>query len=179
MSFVYLTGGIHNKRKLISTSQHTRPTSQMVRAAVFNMIAVHGVILDLFAGAGLYGFEAISRGASRCYFNDVDHDAYTSIKHNAHTLKETDKCHIFKLDYRVFLKQHQATHFDFIFIDPPYALTDDDVKTLLVDLKRYQATLILERHKHSISPSIDGLTLIKEKIYGIKKITIYQPSVEA
>lgn len=179
MSFVYLTGGIHNRRKLISSSKKTRPTSQMVREAVFNMIEVDGVVLDLFSGSGLYGFESISRGANFVYFNDVDMDAYHSILKNAKTLKETDKCRIYKLDYQVFLKKHEQTHFDYIFIDPPYDFDDEVIKSLLHTLKHYEATIILERNKQSISPEIEGLIRYKEKVYGIKKITLYKPNNKA
>ncbi len=179
MSFVYLTGGIHNRRKLISSSKKTRPTSQIVREAVFNMIKVDGVVLDLFSGSGLYGFESLSRGANFVYFNDVDRDAYNSILKNAKTLKETDKCLVSKLDYQVFLKKHEQTHFDYIFIDPPYDFDDATIARLLKTLKHYKATLILERSKQSISPEIEGLIRYKEKVYGIKKITLYKPNNKA
>lgn len=171
---VYLTGGIHNRRKLISLSDKTRPTSQIVREAVFNMIQVHGVILDLFSGSGLYGLEAISRGASLCYFNDNNPLAYNAIKKNIATLKEQDKAKVFKLDYNQFLDSHQDSHFDFIFIDPPYAFSDQAINTLLKRLAHYNATIILERHKSAQTPIIDDLSLIKEKTYGIKKIAIYE-----
>jgi 16S rRNA (guanine(966)-N(2))-methyltransferase RsmD len=175
MISVYLTGGIHNKRKLISLSKKTRPTSQMVRGAVFNMIDVNSkVILDLFSGSGLYGFEAISRGAKMCYFNDLDNDAYKSVKENAKTLKEEDKSIITKLDYKEFLRLHKDNHFDYIFIDPPYDFTDDVVSDLLNKLSIYKGTIILERNKTSKILTHENYKIIKDKTYGIKRILIYE-----
>ena len=174
MIYVYLTGGIHNRRKLISLSDQTRPTSQMIREAVFNMINVSGVVLDLFSGAGLYGLESLSRGATMCYFNDNNQKAVEAIYKNIETLKEKDRSKVFKLNYTTFLDLHQDTRFDYIFIDPPYEFSDAVISELLSKLTHYQAVIILERHKQSKSPEIEGLKIIKEKTYGIKKITIYQ-----
>ncbi|NMA05286.1 MAG: methyltransferase [Acholeplasmataceae bacterium] len=175
MISVYLTGGIHNNRKLISLSSKTRPTSQMVRGAVFNMIDVKNkIILDLFSGSGLYGFEAISRGAKMCYFNDLDNEAYKSVKENAKTLKEEEKSKITKLDYKEFLKRHKDNHFDYIFIDPPYNFTDDVMSDLLDKLSIHKGTLILERDKTSKILTHDNYKITKDKTYGIKRILIYE-----
>lgn len=172
---VYLTGGIHNKRKLTSLSSKTHPTSQMVRGAVFNMIDVNNkVTLDLFSGSGLYGFEAISRGATMCYFNDQDSDAYKSIKENAKTLKEETKTKVYKLDYKEFLRLHKDNEFDYIFIDPPYDFTDVIISDLLDRLSIYNATLILERNKTSKIITHNNYRIIKDKTYGIKRILIYE-----
>ncbi len=172
---LYLTGGIHNRRKLISLSSKTRPTSQMVRVAVFNMIEVSDkIILDLFSGSGLYGFESLSRGAKLCYFNDLDNEAYKSIKENAKVLKEENKSKITKLDYKEFLRLHKDIKFDYIFIDPPYDFTDEAIKDLLDKLSVYDATLIFERNKTSKIITHDKYEIIKDKTYGIKRILIYK-----
>jgi len=68
-----IIAGKYKNKKLISFSKNTKPTASMVLEAVFNMLyTIDGIVLDLFAGSGQYGFEALSRGASFVYFNDVD-----------------------------------------------------------------------------------------------------------
>lgn len=177
MTFVYLTGGTHNGRKLKNTSTKTRPSSQMVRSAVFNMISVHGTVLDLFAGAGLYGLESLSRGASFAYFNDIDKESVRCIKENIHTLKEHTKTHITNLDYQTFIDNYAHIDFDFVFIDPPYEFSDQEIETILTHFKDTQSTLVVERHKKTKTVLIDGFSVYKEKTYGIKKITIYTRNI--
>ncbi len=132
------------------------------------------VILDLFSGSGLYGFEAISRGAKMCYFNDQDIDSYKSIKENAKILKEEIKTKVYKLDYKEFLRLHKDNEFDYIFIDPPYDFTDDVIIDLLDRLSIYNANLILERNKISKIITHDNYKIVKDKTYGIKRILIYE-----
>lgn len=132
------------------------------------------VILDLFSGSGLYGFEAISRGAKMCYFNDQDGDSYKSIKENAKILKEEIKTKVYKLDYKEFLRLHKDNEFDYIFIDPPYDFTDDVIIDLLDRLSIYNANLILERNKISKIITHDNYKIVKDKTYGIKRILIYE-----
>lgn len=105
-----------------------RPTSDRVREAVFNMLrdAVEGVgVLDLFAGSGAMGLEALSRGASDCLFVDNSPASCRIIRQNVQKLDVADRCRVCPGDVEAFLRRPvargQLGHYGVIFIDPPYA----------------------------------------------------------
>ena len=102
----------------------TRPTADMVREALFDKIGFlvdDSVFLDLFAGTGAVGIEAISRGAKFCHFVDLDKSAQKIIEKNLKSVNATN-CEILNCDYLSALKkfENNCNKFDIIFIDPPY-----------------------------------------------------------
>ncbi len=103
---------------------NTRPTSQRVKEAIFSMIQfdIEGAaVLDLFAGSGQLGLEALSRGAKRATFCDSSRDATDIIIKNAKKAKLFDKCRISTCDYIQMIRGiFGKEQYDIIFIDPPY-----------------------------------------------------------
>lgn len=98
-----------------------RPTPDRVRQTVFNWLGqeLHGLsCLDLFAGTGVMGFEALSRGASQVVLIEKSRAAYQAMVDNKSALKATN-AQVLNLDALQFLKQNQQV-FDVIFLDPPY-----------------------------------------------------------
>lgn len=175
-----LTGGKFNRRSIVSYSSKTKPSSQLVREAVFNSLGpLKGVALDLFAGSGAYGFEALSRGASFVYFNDSDYNSIRSLKENAASLVVSDKIIITQLDYQKALDYYfsKAIFFDYCFIDPPYEFSDSIIEEILVQLLANQKKglkIVLERKRLTNSFDLPGLKLLKTGKYGAKSIFIYQ-----
>lgn len=113
----------------------TRPTADLVRGAVFNIIGSNIIgsnFLDLFAGTGGVGIEAISRGANQVIFVDKNADAIKLIKSNLKLLKDENYL-VLNADYFDALKQFDQKNmdFDYIFIDPPYS-TDCAEKSLKI-----------------------------------------------
>ena len=103
----------------------TRPTTDRVKEAVFSMLQFDiedRSILDLFAGSGQMGLEALSRGASKAVFVDKSKDAVKIIKENIAKTKLADNSTVFQSDYIDFIKRNSGESFDIIIIDPPYAL---------------------------------------------------------
>lgn len=103
----------------------TRPTSDRVREALFNIIAdrVPGaVFLDLFAGTGAVGLEALSRGASFAAFSDIRAESVACVRRNAEKTRLLDKTRILRADAARTLKifADEGLRFDIVFIDPPY-----------------------------------------------------------
>ncbi len=101
----------------------TRPTRDMVREALFNIIfdkVSDSVFLDLFAGSGAVGIEALSRGAEKAYFIDNNKSCTEIIKQNLEKAKLIDKAVILYGDYLVALEKIKDKKFDIIFVDPPY-----------------------------------------------------------
>lgn len=103
----------------------TRPTAERTKEAVFSSLQFNirsRRVLDLFAGSGQMGLEALSRGAEIAYFCDRSADAVKTIRENAEKTHLSDKCRIINMDYADFLSQITGSlSFDIVFIDPPYA----------------------------------------------------------
>ncbi|QWB95368.1 16S rRNA (guanine(966)-N(2))-methyltransferase RsmD [Mycoplasmatota bacterium] len=156
----------------------TRETADMVREAVFQMITIHqgDTILDLFAGSGAYAFEAISRGASHAYLSDKDKDAIKTIYQNADLLACLDQVDILLRDYKKMLKKVEDIGFNIIFIDPPYAFESyDQLMFQLNHLLEDQGYIVVETNKYTqLNETYDKLIKIKEKTYGIKRVSIYK-----
>lgn len=102
----------------------TRPTADRVKEAVFSMIQFdieERSVLDLFAGSGQLGLEALSRGAKSATFIDKSKEAIKFIKENAEKSKLIDGATIIQSDYSEFLEKNIGSRYDIIFLDPPYA----------------------------------------------------------
>lgn len=162
-----------------------RPTTDFVRQAVFSILAdrvTDARVLDLFAGSGALGLEALSRGAVACTFVD---DHRQSVAIIAENLKKArlDGGQAVKSDVLHFLRK-DAARYDLIFADPPYWKyhgDKDHVSELLKSglvLPRLSddGWFIVEISSNQTSPAADGLTLATRREYGSSAILIYQKS---
>lgn len=120
-----IVAGVFRGRPLAAPAgEHTRPTADRVREALFNILAgrvAESQVLDLFAGSGALGFEALSRGAAHCTFIDRDRRALAVVERNARTLGVQDRCRFLCLDWARGLERLRGCRFDLVFVDPPYA----------------------------------------------------------
>lgn len=123
---MYIIAGHFRRQKLLTPKgEQTRPTASRLREALFNIC--QGTIeearfLDLFAGSGAIGFEALSRGAQSATFVEVNKEAISCIKKNAAHLKVEEQCQILHGQIFTLLKwlDKQGQQFDMIYADPPY-----------------------------------------------------------
>ncbi len=173
-----IISGIYKGRKIDRVGKKTtRETADMVREAVFQMIDISStdVVLDLFGGSGAYALEALSRGASFAHISDYDKDAVKTIYKNAESLGCLSKVDIIQRDDKKMLKHIANLKFNQIFIDPPYAYASYDwLLETLSDITTESGMVIVETEKKtSLKDNYKDLELIKEKTYGIKKISIY------
>ena len=104
------------KYRKIEVPETTRPTTEKVREAVFSMLIGR---VDLFAGSGSLGLEALSRGAEHCVFNEGDRKNYKILKNNVENCKAEDISSIYNNDFRKALVLANR-EFNIIFVDPPY-----------------------------------------------------------
>jgi 16S rRNA (guanine966-N2)-methyltransferase len=156
----------------------TRPTSDRVRENVFNIVApwVEGArVLDLYAGSGAMGLEALSRGASAVVFVESDLDAVRAIERNLDKLRLTG-ARIVRADASTGLAQETAAgrKYDLVLADPPYAMTDYD--TLARYLPRVLAEdglLVLESAARS-EPELAPLAVRTSRKYGSARITVFE-----
>ena len=119
-----IVSGIYGGRPLKTLEgKTTRPTSDKVRGAIFNMIGPYfegGRVLDLYAGSGGLSIEAVSRGMSSAVLVERDRKAQTIVAENIRMTKEVGKFQLLKMDAERALEQVSG-EFDLIFLDPPYA----------------------------------------------------------
>jgi len=167
----------------------TRPTSSRVREAVFSSLqhtlgSFAGLaVLDLFDGSGALGFEALSRGASWAVFLESDRGAATCIERNAQAFGET-RFSVQKADVLEASKSVAAgPAADLVFIDPPYALADEQVTSLLINLANNrwlaaQAVVVLERAGKTEVIWPQSFEPLANKTYGDTSIwyALYAPA---
>ena len=173
---IRITGG-ENRSRLLETPNTTltKPTMDKVRAGVFSALGdsiATAKVLDLFAGSGSYGLEALSRGASSATFVDSMQEAISVIKINCDKLNRQN-VDIKKSDVLAFLSGN-AGEFDIIFVDPPYKL---DVYEKVVDLLisggilSSNGIIILESERElNINESL--FSKVKLYKYGLAKVYI-------
>ncbi len=175
--------GILKGRKIAGYNiEGTRPTMDRVKESLFAMIQDRikdSLVLDLFAGSGSLGIEAISNGAKYGYFIDNNSEVIKVLNTNIANLAIKDKTKVILSDWKRFLKEAASNglKFDLIFVDPPY---DYDVyekilaKVSLLDLLNKDGLIILEHHNLKLKDKYDRLTLFKAKKYGSKSVNIYK-----
>lgn len=157
----------------------TRPTSDKVRGAIFNMIGPFfdgGRVLDLYAGSGGLSIEAISRGMDQAVLVERDQKAQAIISQNIQMTKETSKFHLLKMEAKQAF-HHLSGKFDLVFLDPPYAkeqIVADILQLAKRDLLSEEVMVVCETDKEVLLPEeVACLGIWKEKIYGISKVTVY------
>ena len=179
MIFLRVISGKYKGKNLIGFNiDGTRPTMDRVKESLYGIIQhklKDSVVLDLFAGSGSLGIEAISNGASEAYFIDNNIELINIIKKNTSDMKE--KIHIMRSDYKTVLEllKNSNMKFNIIFLDPPYKLNlinDCLNKINEYNLLNKNGVIVCEYETENIQN--DTFKLIKEKKYGSKKIKIFE-----
>ncbi len=160
----------------------TRPSSDMTKQAVFNIVQnyVEGsVFLDLFAGSGQMGIEALSRGAKNAVFIDTSSKAIETIKANLKHCNLMESSRVAQMDAQSFL-QNGSQQFDLAFLDPPYQKQIiDAVLPLVAQRMAPNGIIICETERNEQLPQAAGnFVLTKTYQYGKAKITVYREREE-
>ena len=157
----------------------TRPTTDKVKGAIFNMIGPFfdgGRVLDLFSGSGSLAIEAISRGMSSAVLVEKDRRAQAVIQENIKMTKSEEQFQLLKMDAARALTQLTG-QFDLVLLDPPYAkeqivanITQLEEQGLLSE----EVMLVCETDKGVDLPEeVSNFGIWKQKTYGISKVTVY------
>ena len=171
-----ITGSAKGKKLISPEGESTRPTSDRIKGAMFSSIQFdleNRRVLDLFAGTGQLGLEALSRGAESCTFVEMDRDVMEIIKKNARTTGFFDVCRYAVSDWRNFIRKAAGRDvYDLVFIDPPYAMECcTDAARRLADAKIIipGAILVLESGEENIDlAALSDFEVIKSTSYGKK-----------
>ncbi len=174
-----ITGTARGRKLVTAEGLDTRPTSDMTKGAVFSILQMtieNSEFLDLFAGSGQMGVEALSRGARNATFIDKDPKAVAAIKQNLKTCGFMEKARVAMMDSVAYIKNCQ-NKFDVIFLDPPYqqGLLAEVLPHCAKCLKE-DGIVICEMEKTEQPPvdDIGDLYLVKEYRYGKAKLCSYK-----
>jgi 16S rRNA (guanine966-N2)-methyltransferase len=154
-----------------------RPTSDRAREGIFNSLLsitdLEGAtVLDLFAGTGAVGLEALSRGAASVTFVESDRSASEVIRRNIETVGLPGATVARKPAATYLVGSGTDVPFDLVFADPPYAYRDDHLAALLVSLTEPgwladEAMVVIERSAKGAAPDWpDGIALVTQRRYG-------------
>ena len=173
-----ITGKYRGRVIETPTGLNTRPTTGKIKESIFNIIQfdIEGRnVLDLFAGSGQMGLEALSRGASSCTFCEIDKKALVCIGKNIEKCKAQNEAKVYNRDGLSFLKTAGKNSFGLIFLDPPYALglMDEAINIITnVDILQDGGIILCESGKDWTCPELSApYRVVKEYDYGSTKIT--------
>lgn len=176
-----VAGQYGGRRLSVPKGRDVRPTSDKVRAAVFNMLesrraVADAHVLDAFCGTGALGLEAISRGAKSCHFVDKARESLQCARDNAQMLGVEDVVQFRMKDVlKIGVRPTEDAPYDLIFLDPPY--NKGFIADMLNGLKEGGwcapgCWIICETEKQFSLPENFGFYLDAEKLYGNIKVTL-------
>ena len=172
-----IVGGKYRHRIIIypDDATHTRPTKDRVREAIFSAIGdiSNARVLDLYAGSGAMGIEALSRGASHCTFVDISPIAIKTIKENLNNLKIDNKEFEVIKNKDINAIESFKNKFDLIILDPPYEEGQYELIVNLLkekDLLNEHAIIVMEANR---SIKLENIDYIKNKEYHYGEINVF------
>lgn len=180
-----VTGGTARGMRLKTLPRRSiRPTTSVVRHAIFALLenreADWGRVLDLYAGSGALGIEALSRGAEWVDFVDQRKSCCSIIKTNLRTIGEAHRAHVYCCSVSRALA-FLNSRYDVVFMDPPYSDSGAGGSLMSLagsDLLGEKATVVLcHANRFPLSAEYDGLHLVTERRYGDTFIFIYRREV--
>ncbi|MCL2634824.1 MAG: 16S rRNA (guanine(966)-N(2))-methyltransferase RsmD [Oscillospiraceae bacterium] len=173
-----ITGSAKGKRLKTVEGVTSRPTGDKIKEAIFSVIQFdveNAVVLDLFAGSGQLGIEALSRGARSAYFNDAAQSAVVVIHENLQNTGLSDKAHVSRQYAEKFLR-NTDNRFDIAFVDPPYNIgLVNKVLPKLIEKMHPDGIIICEHEKELTLPeNIEIFNTDKTYRHGSTSVTIYR-----
>jgi 16S rRNA (guanine(966)-N(2))-methyltransferase RsmD len=173
-----VAGSARGRRLAAPPGDGTRPTSDKVRAAIFNVLGQFfegGAVLDLYAGTGAMALEALSRGCAEATCVDAAPGAVEAIARNAATCGMSDRVRVIRRRVADAVRALPPGAFDLAFVDPPYAEGPGEALSLLDRVLRPGGTVVAE-HDRRAPPGerIGGLVLADRRAYGDTGISIYR-----
>jgi len=177
-----ITAGTHRGRILKTRAGlETRPTTALVREALFNIIgaSIEGAtVLDLFSGGGTLGFEALSRGAARVTFVDRAQACATIVAENLAATGFAQRAEVHSADALVWLKAHRSdlSAFNLILLDPPYRSTAMAETLHRLDSLplRPEALVAAEHHRLASIPALERLQPLRQHDYGSTRLSFFR-----
>ncbi len=163
--------------KLFNPKAGTRPLTDRIKTSLFDLInefIPDATILDLYAGGGNFGIEALSRGASFATFVDIGKEATSSIKDNLRKTNFLDQAEVIQQHAENYVR-HSSSQFDIIMTDPPFdKLVIEHIKDAAKLVKPEGLFIFRSPVDFSVPEKINNLQLAYSKKYGKSRVSFYQ-----
>jgi 16S rRNA (guanine966-N2)-methyltransferase len=176
VSKLRVSGGEARGRRL-KAPKNIRPTQGIVKQALFNIVGpdINGaVVLDLFAGSGAIGIEALSRGAATVWFVDQQPRGLAILRQNLDALGFKERAHVVRGDVVRWLEAspNAIKSADFVFLDPPYEDVVLDRALKVLDRELTNATILAEHSRRHRLPELERMRVDRERRYGDTMVTV-------
>ncbi|MBQ6714157.1 MAG: 16S rRNA (guanine(966)-N(2))-methyltransferase RsmD [Clostridia bacterium] len=174
-----ITGTARGRRlNTVPGNDIVRPTPEKIKEGIFSSIQfdIEGRrILDLFAGCGQLGIEALSRGAESAVFIDASDVSISVIKENLEATRLSDKADVIRSDYLSFLSRTSDT-FDIAFLDPPYraGLLENALNSVTKVMSDYGIIICEHPSDIDLPANVNSFSVAKEYRYGSIVVTVYK-----
>ena len=173
-----ITGLARGKRLVAPDGNDVRPTPERVKEGIFSALQfdLEGRrVLDLFAGSGQLGLEALSRGAASAVFVDSSNASLAIVKRNIEITGFEDKARVVRSDYAAFAAANREI-FDIVFIDPPYAagLFVPAMRAVLPFVSNYGCLVCEHPLEQSLPETVDHFAVSRSYRYGKVCVTVYR-----
>lgn len=159
-------------------NRQTHPMSERIRNAMFNSIGsevVNAEVLDVFAGTGAVGFEALSRGASHCTFVERNKVACRILDNNIKTLRAEDETKVIKTTLNNWLETREEKYYDIIFADPPYNDLQLSTVSKLFGLLKPNGLMVLSHTGRGKGPILaNTIVVVDNRSYGNASLTFFR-----
>ena len=171
-----ITGSARGRRLGELKGMETRPTTDKVKESIFNCIQFDvedARVLDLFAGTGQLGIEALSRGAASCDFVEHNGTAYNVVAKNIQTARVQERARTHRMEADAFLAKAGAKRFSLIFLDPPYGgiILENALRSIeRFDILSANGIIICESAVED--KFAHGFEVVRERRYGATMITV-------
>ena len=183
-----IIGGKNKRTELLDPKKDVRPTSSLKREAIFSTLESHAVknsynlykdkcFIDLFAGSGAMGLEAVSRGAKNCFFYENNINVLDILEKNCNKICNDNNFQIINEDINNGNIYQTNIPISVIFIDPPYKIVKfDNILEKIKNLSdfNYLSLIVIESHKDTILDNVNEYKVIIEKIFNKTKISFLQ-----
>lgn len=173
-----ITGEARGRRLETLEGADVRPTTDKVKEAIFSAVQfdIQGrSFLDLFAGSGQMGIEALSRGATNAVFVDTSRKAVDIVRKNLNTVGFYDRAKVIHTDSLSFLSMN-TQDFDIVFLDPPYGNGIlEEVLPIVAEKMKKTGLIIAESNENdTILPNYGEFMLDRQRVYGTIKVSIFR-----
>lgn len=177
MNLQIISGKLKGRKLAAPRGKLTHPMGSRIRSALFNIIGdeIHDSrVLDVFAGSGSIGLEALSRGAESVVFVERDRVAGNMLSENIDKLNIDSQTKVFKMGVKTWIEKNQDNSFDIIFADPPYNNLQLSTVFELLGLLKPNGLMVLSYPGRGELPSVQGVVVVDNRSYGTAALTFYR-----
>jgi len=172
-------GGGEARGRRLKAPKGIRPTQGLVKAAIFNLVGpgIEGAhVLDLFAGSGAIGIEALSRGAEQVTFVDREPRGLAILRQNLNALELKERAHVVRGDVVRWLESSpdEVQRAGLVFLDPPYEDPVLDRALQVLDRTLADATVVAEHSRRQPLTSLNRLQVDRQRRYGDTMVTVFR-----